>query len=137
MTFSLQTWNRGYFLNLMRNFFQKSLAYTVFISEASEAFPLKSGVRQGFLLLLLLFISLKVLVKVKKKKRRWNKDWKETLLFLVELLSREATNSLIWIWKILAKCLELRSIYRSLLLLYKLITRENDIFRRILSVVAT
>ena len=134
MKFSLQTWNRGYFLNLMRNFFQKSLAYTVFISEASEAFPLKSGVRQGFLLLLLLFISLKVLVKVRKRKDETRIGKKH--LFLVELLSREATNSRIWIWKILAKCLELRSIYRSLLLLYKLVTRENDIFRRILSVVA-
>ena len=75
----------------MRNFFQKSLAYTVFISEASEAFPLNSGVRQGFLLLLLLFISLKVLVKVRKRKDETRIGKKH--LFLVELLSREATNS--------------------------------------------
>lgn len=54
----------------MRNFCEKSLTCTVFISEALETFPLKSRMRQGFLLLLLLFISLKVLVKVVREKKK-------------------------------------------------------------------
>lgn len=129
MKFSLQTWNRGYFLNLMRNFCEKSLTYTVFISEALEAFPLKSRMRQGFLLLLLLFISLKVLVKVVREKKKMKRGLERNSVTACGVTVKRSY-SLIQIWKIVAKCLKLRSIYKSLLLLYKLIIMENIIFRR-------
>lgn len=80
----------------MRDFFQKPLTFTGF---NSEAFPLKVGMRQGFLLLLLLFImSLKILVKAVRKINEIGPGKAETLISLqCDYLhkTREATNSLI------------------------------------------
>ena len=51
------------YINLTKNVYEKPTANIILNSEKLKAFPLRSGTRQGCLLILLLFkISLKVLV---------------------------------------------------------------------------
>ena len=62
---------KGTYLNIVKAVYDKPTASFILSGEKVKAFPLRSGTRQGCLLLLLLFnIALEILVMARNKKKK-------------------------------------------------------------------